>query len=105
VDNQRFRAECGECEGTHVAHDLASTPASSRHRRNESLHVHLTPDQVRIYANEVRNMTIADVHLGLFGWWIKESDENFQQAKEHLRELGLDRVSIPTPPHAKQGRD
>ena len=93
VDNRRFRDECGECEGTHVAHDLASPTPSSRHRRNESLHVNLGPEEVKKYADEVRNMTIADVHLSLFGYWIKESDEHFQEAKKYLRELGLDRVS------------
>ncbi|KAI4640385.1 hypothetical protein J4E93_008591 [Alternaria ventricosa] len=93
VDNRRFRDECGECEGTHVAHDLASPTPSSRHRRNESLHVNLSAEEVKKYADEVRNMTIADVHLSLFGYWIKESDEHFQEAKKYLRELGLDRVS------------
>ena len=39
-------------------------------------------------------MTIADVHLSLFGYWIKESDENFKEAKKHLRELGVDRVGL-----------
>ncbi|KAI4920950.1 hypothetical protein J4E85_009065 [Alternaria conjuncta] len=91
VDNRRFRDECGECEGTHVAHDLASPTPSSRHRRNESLHVNLSAEEVKKYADEVRNMTIADVHLSLFGYWIKESDEHFQEAKKYLRELGLDR--------------
>ncbi|KAI4689043.1 hypothetical protein J4E81_007760 [Alternaria sp. BMP 2799] len=91
VDNRRFRDECGECEGTHVAHDLASPTPSSRHRRNESLHVNLSQEEVKKYADEVRNMTIADVHLSLFGYWIKESDEHFQEAKKYLRELGLDR--------------
>ncbi|KAI4622680.1 uncharacterized protein J4E87_006247 [Alternaria ethzedia] len=94
VDNRRFRDECGECEGTHVAHDLASPTPSSRHRRNESLHVNLSPEEVKKYADEVRNMTIADVHLSLFGYWIKESDKHFQEAKKYLRELGLDRVSL-----------
>ncbi|KAI4943638.1 hypothetical protein J4E91_009275 [Alternaria rosae] len=91
VDNRRFRDECGECEGTHVAHDLASPTPSSRHRCNESLHVNLSPEEVKKYVDEVRNMTIADVHLSLFGYWIKESDEHFQEAKKYLRELGLDR--------------
>ncbi|CAG5171329.1 uncharacterized protein ALTATR162_LOCUS7309 [Alternaria atra] len=93
VDNQRSRAECQNCEGTHVAHDLAPTPPGSRHRhqRRESLRVNLTPEDVERFAGEVRNMTIADVHLSLFGYWIKESDENFREAKKHLRELGVDR--------------
>ncbi|KAI4923668.1 uncharacterized protein J4E92_007642 [Alternaria infectoria] len=98
VDNRRFRDECGECEGTHVAHDLASPTPSSRHRRNESLHVNLSAEEVKKYADEVRNMTIADVHLSLFGYWIKESDEHFQEAKKYLRELGLDRVSLHSTP-------
>jgi hypothetical protein len=44
-------------------------------------------------------MTIADVHLSLFGYWIKESDGNFREAKKHLRELGVDRVSSLIPCH------
>ena len=106
VDNQRSRAECQNCEGTHVAHDLAPTPPGSRHRhqRRESLRVNLTPEDVERFAGEVRNMTIADVHLSLFGYWIKESDENFREAKKHLRELGVDRVSSLIPCHLYRSR-
>ncbi|KAG9188378.1 hypothetical protein G6011_02301 [Alternaria panax] len=93
VDNQQLREECQGCQGTHVAHDLTPTPPSNRnyHQRHESLHVHLTPKDVERFVDEIRSSTIADVHLSLFGYWIKESDENFREAKKHLRELGLDR--------------
>jgi ABC-type Zn2+ transport system substrate-binding protein/surface adhesin len=101
VDNQRFRHEPQDFEGTHVAHDLTPTPSSShyRHQRHESLHVNFTPEDVKRIAGEIRDKTVADVHLSLFGYWIKESDENFKEAKKHLRELGVDRVSCLNPFH------
>jgi ABC-type Zn2+ transport system substrate-binding protein/surface adhesin len=93
VNTGCFNEECGDCKDTHVAHDLRPDSESTRHRRSGSLHVNLTPQEVKQYADQVRDMTIADVHLSLFGWWIKESDENFKEAKKHLRELGVDSVS------------
>ncbi|KAL1794887.1 hypothetical protein ACET3X_006703 [Alternaria dauci] len=93
VGNMNYKEEFQESKDTHVVHDRARTPPSNRnhHQRHESLHVNLTPEDVKRFAAEIRNMTIADVHLSLFGYWIKESDENFKEAKKHLRELGVDR--------------
>ncbi|CAN9326644.1 unnamed protein product [Alternaria sp. RS040] len=93
VDDQDVREEPQECKDTHVVHGSARAPLGNRKydQHHESLHVNLTPDDVERFASEIRNMTIADVHLSLFGYWIKESDENFKEAKKHLRELGVDR--------------
>ncbi|KAL6153141.1 hypothetical protein ACJQWK_03347 [Exserohilum turcicum] len=66
-----------------------STPCPS-HGRNRSLHVNLTREDVQRLTEEIYNETIADVNLSLFSYWINESDENYQEAKQHIRELRLD---------------
>ena len=55
-----------------------------------------SPNEVVQLAKEIREETVAEVHLSLFIWWVCESNEHFEQAKIHLRELGLDQVRIQT---------
>ncbi|KAH9863868.1 hypothetical protein J1614_009800 [Plenodomus biglobosus] len=73
-----------------VALRSASMSESYQHRRGESFHVNWTADDVPALAKEVYDATIADVHLSLFGLWIREKDENYKVAKKHIRELALD---------------
>lgn len=58
--------------------------------RHESLRVHYTPEEVERIATDIYNECAADVLLSLFSWWIRASPENFEIAKRHIRELGLD---------------
>ncbi len=70
---------------------LRST-SRSFHKRNESLHVNWTePDIIRL-AKELYEETIAEVHLSLLGYWIRDSDEHYEMAKQYIRELALDQV-------------
>ncbi|KAF1851441.1 uncharacterized protein K460DRAFT_391713 [Cucurbitaria berberidis CBS 394.84] len=70
-----------------VDHDHAGV---SQHQRGHSLHVNWTLEDVARLARELYNKTIADVHLSLFGYWIQESEEHYDVAKQHIRELNLD---------------
>jgi hypothetical protein len=65
----------------------------SLHQRNESLHVTWTAEAIQRMTNEIYNETIASVHLSLLGYWIIESVEHYDVAKEFIRELSLDQVS------------
>ncbi|KAH7394535.1 hypothetical protein BKA66DRAFT_567470 [Pyrenochaeta sp. MPI-SDFR-AT-0127] len=57
---------------------------------DHSLHVKLTREDIMQMATEIYDGTIADVHLSLFGYWIRESDEHYDLARQYIRELGLD---------------
>jgi hypothetical protein len=74
--------------------NLANNSRFRSHQRTESLHVKLSRDDVQRIAREIYDQTVADVNLSLFSYWINESDENYQEAKRHIRELGLDHVSV-----------
>ncbi|PSN71775.1 hypothetical protein BS50DRAFT_617184 [Corynespora cassiicola Philippines] len=49
-----------------------------------------TPEKIQTIAQEIRDGTIADVILDLFTIWICEKQENYEKARVHIRELGLD---------------
>lgn len=68
--------------------------AHVQHSRGHSLHVNWTPKDVERMAREICDETIADVHLSLFGYWIREQPENYDVAKAYIRELSLDQVSV-----------
>ncbi|KAF2180413.1 hypothetical protein K469DRAFT_753397 [Zopfia rhizophila CBS 207.26] len=63
--------------------------ASEPDERGFSFKVKYPPEEVAKLASEVLDNTIAEVHLSLFTYWICQSDENYDQAKAHIRELGL----------------
>lgn len=63
-----------------------------QHQRDLSFHVTFPPQEVARVAKEVLDGTIADVHLSLLIFWIMESREHYEEAKQHIRELGLDQV-------------
>jgi hypothetical protein len=67
-------------------------PANYQHERNKSLHVSWTVQDIQRMAQEIIDGTIASVHLSLLGYWIRESPEHYEMAKEHIRELSLDQV-------------
>ena len=69
-----------------------SNKGSSLHQRTQSLHVKWTQADVTRLAREIYDETIAEVHLSLFGYWLREKDEHYEMAKQHIRELGLDQV-------------
>ncbi|KAF1939021.1 hypothetical protein EJ02DRAFT_514147 [Clathrospora elynae] len=94
-DSRRWHPQLStvECLGNDQCTEEASTPRTARHQRKESLCVSLTREDVARMADEVQKETIAEVNLSLFGYWIKESDDNYKMAKEYIRELALDQVS------------
>jgi hypothetical protein len=72
------------------------------HQHTESLLSDATGAGVRIryteadierIAQEVEQETIAEVLLSQFCEWIMDSDENYEMATKHIRQLGLDAVS------------
>lgn len=65
---------------------------SRLHHRNQSLHVTWTEADVTRLAQEIYDETIAEVHLSLFGFWVREKEEHYRLAKRYIRELGLDQV-------------
>jgi hypothetical protein len=65
---------------------------SVHHMRDLSFHVKYSPVEIERIAREVYDETVAEVHLSLFIFWISESPKHYEQAKEHIRELGLDQV-------------
>jgi hypothetical protein len=71
----------------------ALVPPSRRHFRDESFHVRYSDSEVARLATEIHEQTIADVHLSLFTYWISEHKSHYEQARVHIRELGLDQVS------------
>lgn len=72
---------------------LAVQPA---HNRGSSFHVTYKPEEIRQLVKEIQEETIADVHLSLFTYWICEKSENYEEARKHIRELGLDQVGTST---------
>ncbi|USP79124.1 uncharacterized protein yc1106_06398 [Curvularia clavata] len=70
--------------------DPESSGRFRSHQRGKSFHVNFTPDDVQRIAKEIYDQTIADVHLSLFSYWINESEEHYEEAKRHIRELRLD---------------
>jgi hypothetical protein len=79
-------AEIGTRTGGH--------PVKYQHARNESLHVNWTVQDIIRMSQEITEGTIPDVHLSLLGYWIRESPEHYETAKEHIRELSLDQVCV-----------
>lgn len=67
---------------------------SALHAREHSLHVSLTPQQVKMIAAEVYDQTIHETTLSLLTWWICEKPEHYEIAKAHIRELALDQVGF-----------
>jgi hypothetical protein len=71
-----------------------SQTAHVKHSRGQSLHVNWTLEDVEHMVREIFDETIADVHLSLFGYWIREQPGNYETAKSYIRELSLDQVSL-----------
>ncbi|KAF2853471.1 hypothetical protein T440DRAFT_547638 [Plenodomus tracheiphilus IPT5] len=63
---------------------------SFEHRRGDSFHVNWTALDLPRLAQEIYEETIADVHLSLFGYWVREKVEHYETGKAHIRELALD---------------
>lgn len=57
-----------------------------------AFHVSYKSEEIVTLAEEIRNGTIAEVHLSLFTYWICEEEENYAAAKRYIRELGLDQA-------------
>jgi hypothetical protein len=55
--------------------------------------VRFSSEELAQLASELREETIADVHLSLLTYWICESKDNYEEAKVHIRELNIDQVS------------
>lgn len=101
-----LRARTGEGDNKlHINSPVATTKSTnekqsntrsvdSKHQRNLSLHVSWTLEDVKQIAREIYDETVADVHLSLLAYWIQEKSENYNLAKEHIRELSLDQVRI-----------
>jgi hypothetical protein len=85
----------GNCSEVEVEVETSGRgrPANYQHERNGSLHVSWTVQDIQRMAREITDGTIASVHLSLLGYWIRESPEHYEMAKEHIRELSLDQVS------------
>lgn len=66
----------------------------SHHQRDPSFCVTFSPDEVLRLAKEVYDETVAEVTLSLFIFWVCEKEDHYEAAKLHVRELGLDQVSI-----------
>jgi hypothetical protein len=64
----------------------------AQHTRDQSLQVNYTAKDVKGMATEIYEGTIADVHLSLFAYWIKQKSENYALACKVIRELSLDQV-------------
>jgi hypothetical protein len=60
-----------------------------------SAYITYSPEQIAQLAKEVRDGTIAEINLSLFSCWIRQKWENYEQAKMHIRELGVDLVMFP----------
>jgi hypothetical protein len=72
------------------------THTASAHRSRYSFHVTYKPEEIPALAKEIVDGTIAEVHLSLFAYWICEKPEHYEEAKKHIRELGVDQVgSLP----------
>jgi hypothetical protein len=54
---------------------------------------------------EVQDDTIHEVNLSLFSCWICQKRENYEQAKHHIRELGVDLVSVTAIPESCRLKD
>ena len=67
---------------------------NQRTDRIQSFHVKWTHADVIRLAREIYEETVPEVHLSLFVYWICESTDNYELAKVHIRELGLDQVRI-----------
>ncbi|KAF2277034.1 uncharacterized protein EI97DRAFT_466585 [Westerdykella ornata] len=63
---------------------------SKTHTRDPSLTVRFSRSDILTVAQEIYDGTVADVTLSLFTIWIKDAKEHYEQATEHIRELGLD---------------
>jgi hypothetical protein len=84
-------------------HTSGTAPSNGyHHQHTESLLSNATGAGVRIryaeadierIAQEVEQETIAEVLLSQFCEWIMDSDKNYEMAKKHIRQLGLDAVS------------
>jgi hypothetical protein len=60
--------------------------------------VKYSPTDVARLVTEVQDRTIHDTNLALFSCWICQKRENYEQAKQFIRELAVDLVSsIATP--------
>ncbi|KAJ4292625.1 hypothetical protein N0V90_009288 [Kalmusia sp. IMI 367209] len=58
--------------------------------RDYTFGVNFDTDQIEQLAQEIKDGTVHETVLSLFIWWICEKPENFEEAKKHIRELGLD---------------
>lgn len=71
-----------------------AAPRESHHARDPSFHVAFSPEEVAQVAREIADETVAEVTLSLFIFWVREKREHYEEAKLHIRQLSLDKVSI-----------
>ena len=57
------------------------------------LRVTFSREDVATLAKEVYDETVAEVTFSLFTYWVCVKRENYEQARQYIRELGLDQVS------------
>lgn len=65
--------------------------AAAHHQRDLSLIVDFDLEHA---VEQLKNGEISDLELALFAFWIKAKHENYLMAKELVRELALDQVSV-----------
>jgi hypothetical protein len=82
---------------TLTANTMESQSDNSRERDSANswseFRVRFSSEELAQLASELREETIADVHLSLLTYWICESKDNYEEAKVHIRELNIDQVS------------
>lgn len=92
--DEHFQARSGELPVKSSESTKTDTARKRFRQRHQSLHVNWTEADVTRLAQEVYDETIAEVHLSLFGFWIREQEEHYSMAKLYIRELGLDQVCL-----------
>ncbi|RMZ67418.1 hypothetical protein GMOD_00001336 [Pyrenophora seminiperda CCB06] len=67
-----------------------------RIQRHKSLHVSFSSTELKRLKEEIYNETIAEVHLSLLIYWINEDPDNYDLAKDVIRELRCDKGYNPS---------
>ncbi|KAF2017519.1 hypothetical protein BU24DRAFT_478618 [Aaosphaeria arxii CBS 175.79] len=62
---------------------------SPRHIREQSFHVTYSDREVSQLAQEIYDQTVADVHFSLFSFWVCESTQHYDKAKQHIPPHGV----------------
>jgi hypothetical protein len=94
VLSQCTNSQYGDHSEAEIGNRTGGHPVKYQHARNESLHVNWTAQDIIRMSQEITESTIPAVHLSLLAYWIRESPEHYQTAKEHIRELSLDQVRV-----------